>query len=103
MTSQIGSLARGARSAWEAGRSVNGEIRSAILTYFGQIVIRLLVGTTGSCGRTARSGLRRRRRRALMGGETYRVSARDAKQARRTEAPRRKRPWLSSPMTAWRA
>src|SRR5262249_9662892 len=49
MISQIGSLPRAARSALEAGRSATGIFRSAILTYFGQIVIQEPAATKGSC------------------------------------------------------
>src|SRR5712691_5490785 len=49
MMSQVGSFPRAARSALEDGRSATGIFRSAILTYFGQIVIQERVATKGSC------------------------------------------------------
>src|SRR5262249_40434025 len=52
MTSQMGSLPRPARSALENARSVaTGTVRSAMLTYFGQIVIQQMAATKGSCPR----------------------------------------------------
>src|SRR5215813_11394009 len=52
MTSQMGSLARPARSALENARSVaTGTVRSAMLTYLDQIVIQQEAGTKGSCPR----------------------------------------------------
>src|SRR6516225_11602549 len=52
MTSQMGSLPRPARSAPENARSVaTGTVRSAMLTYLGQIVIQQEAATKGSCPR----------------------------------------------------
>src|SRR5262245_19430865 len=49
MTSQMGSRPRVVRSAPDNDRSfVTGAVRSAILTYFGQFVIREWVATKGS-------------------------------------------------------
>src|SRR5215831_14004088 len=72
MTSQIGSWPRVARSALGNGRSVaTGTVRSAMLTYLGQIVIRELAATKGSYPRLGVKRLRRRRKRALMGGPKH--------------------------------
>src|SRR5713226_3991597 len=49
MMSQVGSFPRPARSAFEDDRSATGIFRSAILTYFGQIVIQERAATKGSC------------------------------------------------------
>src|SRR5262249_11753957 len=58
MTSQMGSLPRPARSALENARSVaTGTVRSAMLTYFGQIVIQQVAATKGSCPRPPPRGV----------------------------------------------
>src|SRR5436309_4114026 len=95
MISQMGSLPSAARSALEGVRSATGKFRSAILTYFGQIVIQETVLTKGSC--SPPSPLAAPPGGRWQGGEqialelqarshgraaTYRVSACDAKSAR---------------------
>src|SRR5258708_23167708 len=81
MPSQMGSLPRTARSAAENARSVaTGTVRSAMLTYLGQLVIQQHAATKGSyprphAERIAPGAQARSHGRA----ETYRVSARDAK------------------------
>src|SRR5262245_34479409 len=83
MMSQLGSLARAARSPPADGRfGATGTVRSAILTYFDQIVIQYSTGTKGSCRRPLPQSKR------CAGGagtlswglaKTYRDLARDAK------------------------
>src|SRR5690242_960748 len=85
MRSHIGSWSRPARSTPETERSeATGLVRSAMLTYFGQIVIRELAATKGlTCGR-APNGLRPWRKRALMGGPKH-TGCRPATQKRKDE------------------
>src|SRR5215472_6395466 len=100
MTSQIGSWPRVARSALGNGRSVAmGTVRSAMLTYLGQIVIRELAATKGSYPRLGAKRIAPSAQARSHGRpETYRVSGRDAKaegrarvHRRRTDVPRRNR------------
>src|ERR1700704_2609854 len=83
MTSEMGSWPRAARSPGENDRSVAiGTVRSAILTYFGQIVIQERAATKGSCPDRARGSRPEPiapEAQARSHGQTYRVSARDAK------------------------
>src|SRR5262250_1282591 len=89
MTSQMGSLPRPARSALENDRSVpTGTVRSAMLTYFSQIVIQQRAATKGSCPRPRPERIAPEAQARSHGrAETYRVSTRDAKALRRGTAP----------------
>src|ERR1700755_2855837 len=110
MTSQMGSLPRPARSAPENARSVaTGTVRSAMLTYLGQIVIQQEAATKGSYPRPRPERIAPEAQARSHGrAETYRVSARDAKAEGRTRVrnwtglPEEESPWQNNRMTAWR-
>src|SRR5262249_32717539 len=72
MTSQIGSWPRVPRSALGNGRSVaTGTVRSAMLTYLGQMLSESWPLRKGRTRGSAPNALRRRRKRALMGGPKH--------------------------------
>src|SRR5215475_15768800 len=81
MMSQIGSCARGTPSALDKARSAaTGTVRSAILTYFGQIVIQEAAATKRSYPRRRSEPIAPAARARSHGrSKTYRVSPRDAK------------------------
>src|SRR2546423_7334606 len=86
MRSHIGSWSRRVRSASGNERSdARGLVRSAMLTYFGQIVIRELAATKGMYPRPRPKRIAPLAQARSHGrAETYRVSARDAKAEGRT-------------------
>src|SRR5262252_5736914 len=88
MRSHIGSWSRPVRSAPENERSdATGLVRSAMLTYFGQIVIREPAATKGLYPRPRPKRIAPLAQARSHGrAETYRVSARDAKAEGRTRS-----------------
>src|SRR5262249_49596228 len=97
MMSQIGSCARGTPSALDKARSAaTGTVRSAILTYFGQIVIQEAAAAKRSYPRTAPNRLHPRPARALMVGAKH-TGCRPATQKYKDEMT-----WQRNLMTALR-